>query len=336
MTAMVGYARSTAWLVLAAMLAWRSGATAADAGTEAQKRFEEGKRLYRHDHDVEGARAKFAQAYALAPRPEILWNLAVCELDLGRAEEAVRHLRTYSRDPEAREGLTARLPELVARARASLGALRITAPREAVVRLDGHVIDARDWRDGPLDLAPGDRVLVVELRGERFEDIVTVRRGETAERRFPDAPITTAADAPPDAPSSAAAGLPAAPARTAPAGGAPGAVRAADRTWPLVLAGLGLAGAGAGVAFSLASQRDADDASRARVDAAGLDCRVDGAPPCAALRDALDAGRTHAWLAVGSYAAAALLIGGAGWLALRGGALTAQATPTGLSVRGAF
>ncbi len=319
----MGVGSTSARLALAAALAWAHGAVAADATAEAQRRFDEGKRLYRVAHDIEGARAKFAQAYALQPRPEILWNLAVCELDLGRAEESVRHLRAYVRDPEARESLTARVPELLARARAALGALRIVAPREAVVRVDGHVIDARDWRDEPLDLAPGDRVLVVELHGERHEDIVAVRRGETLERRFEAAP-----PAPPAlAPASSAVPAPLAP----PSAATP--THGADATWPLVLGGLGLAAAGAGIAFSLASQTDADDATRARAGAAGLDCRVDPAAPCSALRDALDAGRVHAWLAVGSYASAALLAGGAGWLAARTGAFTARATPGGVFVR---
>jgi hypothetical protein len=317
---MGGLTRKTGWLALAAALGWSLGVHAADAATEAQKRFEEGKRLYRLARDIEGARAKFAQAYALQARPEILWNLAVCELDLGRAEEAVRHLRAYGRDPEARDALTARIPELFGRARASLGALRIMAPREAVVRVDGQVVDARDWRDEPLDLAPGDRVLVVDLHGERHEDIVTVRRGESIERRFE-------AHALPLLPPLAPAAIPSAPAPLA------GPAAEADLTWPLVLAGLGLAGAGAGVAFSLASRGDAEEASRARAQAAGLDCRVDPSQPCAALRDALDAGRAHAWLALGSYASAALFVGGAAWLAARSGAFTARATPGGLIVR---
>jgi hypothetical protein len=327
---MVGFGRSSVScaLALGAMLAWSSVAGAADANAEAQRRFEEGKRLYRQARDVEGARAKFAQAYALEARPEILWNLAVCEVDLGRAEEAVLHLRAYGRDPEAREALTARIPELLARARSSLGALRIVAPREAVVRVDGHVIDSRDWRDGPLDLAPGDRVVVVELHGERYEDIVAVRRGELLERRF-EASAPRAARPAESTPTLAVAPAPLLPHEPV---SAPRAT-AVDWTWPVVLAGLGLAGAGAGVAFSLASQDDAEDASRARGRAAGLDCRVDPSEPCAQLRDALDAGRAHAWLAVGSYASAALLFGGAGWLAARGGAFTARATPSGLSVR---
>ncbi len=296
---------------------------ASEAASEAKRRFEEGKALYRRAHDIEGARAKFAQAYSLEPRPEVLWNLAICELEAGHAEEAILHFRSYARDPEARASLVELLPELLAKARANLGALRIVAPPEAAVRIDGRAIEPREWQAAPLDLAPGDRVLAVELHGERFEDIVTVQRGGTLERRFP-LPR-------PDAPSTAPAYDPSSPDHAVPASAfpAPGPSTPpeplppetpeaepapASSVLPIILASLGLASLGAGAYFAFESHADADAADSARATVGGLDCRLGHPGGCTRLRDALDSGRRNAWLSVGSYGAAAAFAGAAAWL----------------------
>lgn len=107
--------------LMALAVAFASPAFGTDAMSEAQKRFDEGKALYRKTHDAAGARLKFAQAYALHPRPEVLWNLAICELDVGFAEDAAGHLRAYARDPDAKPALVAKVPDLLQTARESLG-----------------------------------------------------------------------------------------------------------------------------------------------------------------------------------------------------------------------
>lgn len=295
---------------LCAALATARPSEGADAASEAQARFEEGKRLYRQRHDAEGARAKFAQAYALAPRPETLWNLAVCELDLGRNEEAAAHLRRYARDPEAKPANLERLPSLLAAARAKLGAVRLEAPREAILHVDGQLVDPREWRSEALELAPGDHVFVVTIAGERIEDIVAVRVGETVVHRV-SSPVVAAPPPAPPAASDPATALPA----SAPPTPSPAAA-GANLTVPMTLGAFGLLAGGAGVAFAIASQSSSDDADRARAELAGADCATGAAPAaCDRLKSAVNAGTTQAWLSVGSYAVAGALLGTAAWFA---------------------
>lgn len=303
---------------------------AADATSEAQARFEEGKRLYRSKHDAEGARAKFAQAFALAPRPETLWNLAVCELDLGRNEEAAAHLRRYARDPDAKAANVERVPTLLASARKKLGALRVEAPREAVVRVDGQLVNPREWQGEMIDLAPGDHVVVIALAGERVEDIVALRIGETTLHRLPNPARTVTPLAPTEALVS-----PPSPAGK-PESDAPSAQSSAGLAWPLTLGALGVAAFGGGVAFALASRGDAEEADRAREQLAGDDCAGNSSLVCDRLRAAVDAGKTNAWLAVGSYTAAGALVGAAVWLTLRperDDRVEARVGPAGFALR---
>lgn len=306
---------------------------AADAASEAQARFDEGKRLYRVKHDAEGARAKFAQAYALAPRLETLWNLALCELDLGRHEDAAAHLRRYARDPEAKASNLDRVPELLATARATLGALRVEAPAEAVVRVDGHLVDPRDWQGEAIDLAPGDHVVVVALRGERVEEIVAIRVAATTVHRA--TPLARVPESAAGAPSAPPGGLVATDVSPTPDGAR--AREPGGHVWlPLTLGALGLAALGGGVAFALASQSDDTEANRLRRELTGADCTNGDSGLCAPLRSAVDAGTTHAWLAVGSYALAGALIGSAAWLSwssARDERVEARVGPGGLALR---
>ncbi len=326
------FARGPASRLTLVALALTVRVHAADAASEAQARFDEGKRLYRVKHDAEGARAKFAQAYALAPRLETLWNLALCELDLGHNEDAAAHLRRYARDPEAKASNLDRVPALLATARAKLGALRIEAAPEAVVRVDGHLVDPREWQGEAIDLAPGDHVVVVALGGERVEDIVAIRMAATTVHRA--TPLARVAESA-TASATAAPGLSVAT-QASPAPRDAQARAFSDHVLPLTLGALGLAALGGGVAFALASQGDDDEANRARRELAGVDCTNGDVGPCAQLRSAVDAGTTHAWLAVGGYALAGALIGSAAWLSwssARDEHVEARVGPGGLALR---
>ncbi len=319
-------------------------ARASDSAAEARKRFEEGKTLYRQAHDAKGARMKFAQAYALEARPEILWNLAICEIDLGLAEEAVIHLRQYARLPDAKPALTEKIPELVTNARASLGALHVDAPATAAISIDGRTIPRRDWHECGIDLAPGDRVLVVEIQGERFEDIVTIRKGSRTLKHFQERPrvpgVVLAAGELAIASKNAAI-APNAPVSEVPSLLTVDLVRTDDKSSPYTpifytTAALGMASLGAGIAFALASQGDADRAAIARTRLTSIDCRTSADIGCAALTSALSDGATNAWISVGAYAASGLLLGAAGWLFYshpRTTTWSATAGPTGIVLR---
>jgi len=319
-----------------ALIAFTTLCAGADATSEAQKRFDEGKVLYRRAHDVEGARLKFAQAYALQPRPEVLWNLAVCELEAGLAEDASMHLKAYARTPDARPALVAKVPELLASARSRLGALLVEAPARARVQVDGRAIDRLDWQAGAIDLTPGDRVLVIEVGSERVEDIVTITQGATTVRRVDDreAPARDAsAPAPRDVERIASPLAPLAPAAE------PARVAMTTAVVAYTTAVLGLGALGAGVGFALASRADARDADAARSQLGAVDCRTTASSTCVQLTDALDAGNTNAGLSVGFYAASAALLGASTWLfydAYDTRRLRALWTPSGVLLRGDF
>ena len=327
-----GGSRAAGRTVVLAALALGAVAHAGSAASEAQARFDEGRRLYRVEHDAAGALAKFAQAYALAPRHETLWNLALCELDLGRDEEAAAHLRRYARDPDAKAANVARVPALLATARAKLGSLRVEATLECVVRVDGRLVDPREWHDEPVDLAPGDHVVVVSRGGDRFEAIVAIRVGETTVHLG--APAARA-EAPPDPllERSSASSVDVPP--------NPNNREATNRgafqdPWPLALGALGLVAAGGGVVSAMASRSYAADADLARNDLRGADCTKLDAPACDRLRSSIDAGNARAWLAIGGYATAAALVGTAAWLywrPLHDDRIEARFGPSGFALR---
>ncbi len=49
---------------------------------------------YKHQ-DYEGARVAFARAFELSPKTALLFNLALAEVQCGRAVDAVKHFRQY-------------------------------------------------------------------------------------------------------------------------------------------------------------------------------------------------------------------------------------------------
>ena len=322
-----------ALMALAVAFAFASPAFGTDAMSEAQKRFDEGKALYRKTHDAAGARLKFAQAYALHPRPEVLWNLAICELDVGFAEDAAGHLRAYARDPDAKPALVAKVPDLLQTARESLGGLRIEAPPRATVHVDGRQVERLEWQENVLDLTPGDRVLVVSIGSERVEDIVTIVRGTTVVRHIDDVPS-------PAPPSRANVDLHEPPLLAAAAQVDEVAAHEPSPshldTVAYTTAAFGLAALGTGVGFALLSQRDADSASDARARVGADDCRSSGSPACTSLNASLHDGTAHAWIAVGAYATSAALFGVSGWLFFKAHGNTPVAAslgPAGLALR---
>ncbi len=90
------------------------------------------------------ARDRFEHAYALVPSADILWNLALTEKKLGRARDALVHLRAYAADPIAKpERVTAARamePELLAK----VGRIVTIAKVGTVVTLDGAMMAAGD------------------------------------------------------------------------------------------------------------------------------------------------------------------------------------------------
>lgn len=116
-----------------------ASATSPAAVTEAKQLF--GRGLSDVDHgNLIAARDRFERAYTLVPSADILWNLALTEKKLGRAKDALLHLRAYAADAMAK-------PEKVQLARtyeaellSNVGRVVTAAKTGTIVLVDGAIV----------------------------------------------------------------------------------------------------------------------------------------------------------------------------------------------------
>src|SRR5688572_21162599 len=79
-------------LALAAAL--ESGAALADARTEARRHFKAGMQLVERKRFQEGI-AELEKAYEIQPHPNVAYNIAQAQAELGNLDLAIRAYRTY-------------------------------------------------------------------------------------------------------------------------------------------------------------------------------------------------------------------------------------------------
>jgi hypothetical protein len=243
---------------------------------------------------------KYLQALSLYRAHSTLLNLAVVEVELGKYDEALLHLRGFVVHPKASPEKVAlvkkeMLPDLLSRT----GHLEVKAPGGAVVKVDG-----KEWGKAPLetiDVMPGKHVVAA---GERSSE-VSVKGGESR--------VVDLLPPPAPAPTASASSTPG-PFTPPPRDDEkPGAGR-----WigPIVLGVLGVAGVGAGVGFALSSQSKEDEATRFR-DQTPRPCADRASASCAAYdekRSAIATAQTLSWVGYGVGAAG--LVGAGVWAAL--------------------
>jgi hypothetical protein len=152
------------------------------AKAEAESRFAEGLTQYQQK-DYEGARLKFAQAYAVLSSVDILYNLAASEVRSGHALESIVHLRQLMRDPRSTEVDRVKARKLLAEANSLTGHVRVEAPDGAVVTLDQVPSGEAPIRE-PLDVRPGKHVVAARLRDGTRTLEITVPIGEVVTARF--------------------------------------------------------------------------------------------------------------------------------------------------------
>ncbi len=172
-----------------------------DASTaEARKRFQEGVKLF-DEKKYDLARTAFLQAYALKRHPDILLNLAQCELAGGRPLESSLHFRDFLRDPatsthpkrvDAERGL--------GEARLKLGRVqvRVDAP-DAEVLVDGARVGSSPLPEA-VDVAPGNHLVEARLGARTLTRSVNAPAGHIVPLDFsfgvtsvaPPPPATTA------------------------------------------------------------------------------------------------------------------------------------------------
>lgn len=138
--------------------------------------------------DLECASDRFERSRALRPSPVVDYNLASAEMGRGHFIIASELLRTVSRDRGAPTEVQAAAAALLARARARLAHLRVIAPSDARIEIDGRLLPRQALGVfAPVD--PGTRDIRASLHGRALgEESVTLREGGQATVRFQDPP----------------------------------------------------------------------------------------------------------------------------------------------------
>lgn len=196
----------------------------AELQKEADRLFKNGVALFKEQKFGE-ALAEFERAYAVAPHPLVLYNIAVCHRELSHYTEAVRYYRLFLADksgkvPAARvTDAQTELDALLAQ-HASVTVTITPAASGAQLTLDGTPLDKPVM---PLLLSPGEHQLIARAPGWRdYERTVRVATGDTLAIELPLGKL-------PEVPSGGVATL------------EPGAplVRPSPRPWLAVNAGFG-------------------------------------------------------------------------------------------------
>ena len=143
---------------------------------EAKADFDAGAQLFRQGQ-VREAREAFLAAYARSNEPRVLFNVAVCDKQLGHHAQAIatfkKSLAAADR-PLPREYIE-RTAEALATLRRYVATVTVDASVEgAVVRVDGEVV-----RDNPIDVDAGSHVVTASKDGfETATTTLTVKAGD--------------------------------------------------------------------------------------------------------------------------------------------------------------
>jgi hypothetical protein len=218
------------WLALGTSILGTRPARGADTDAEKEARllFQQG--LQRFDlHDYDGARVAFQQAYRLAPRWNLLRNIAACEWKLGQPLEALHHLQMALRDPRSRSQRSD-AQQAFELAYAATGHVAVAADDGASILVDGTPADGTAPLKDPVDVLAGHHELVARLGDQTQHAQVDAKAGivVSVDLHFP---VSTPPSLPPAA--SASSASPASPASPASAPSPPAIVPALpepDRT----------------------------------------------------------------------------------------------------------
>lgn len=288
---------------------WPTLALAADEPT-ASALIRQGADHFKHE-DYEGARAAFARAYEMEPKPATLFNLALSELNAAHPVEAAAHLReylTYSAEPAAK--LESVRTKWLPRAEARTARVNVFASTGAQLSVDGLVQQGAKAITGPngtpltsIVVAAGEHEVTARQGTLSETQHATARGGELVELHF-----QRVADAALQAP--AIAWMPGRETRERTESGGPRA------KWITVVA-LGSAAvvaAGLGVGFGIAAANKANDAQNVQSQMApGSAWNVNqclgpsASALCTQLKGDVDTNRAYWTVSIASYVGAGVL-----------------------------
>ena len=146
------------------------------AERQAATRLKEGLALAKIGH-WDDARLQFQQAYSVLPSIDLLWNLALAELNSERPFEAVCHFRAYQADARADARKKEMSARLIERAATRIGHFRFEMPSGASILVDETVPPKASWDGDILDVPPGEHLVRAEHEGRRDERRVTASPG---------------------------------------------------------------------------------------------------------------------------------------------------------------
>lgn len=186
----------SAALTLALFAAAAGAQPVADAQREGRARFVRGVELFERGNSA-AALAEFLAAYALAPRPSVLFNLAATYEALHRYPEATEAYERFLASEGAERRDRAHAERSLARIRPLLATIRVSvSPPGASLRVD----DAAR-APGALAVSPGEHVLVARWPdGRETVARVVIASAQTRDLALEAPPAPQAAPAPPPAP----------------------------------------------------------------------------------------------------------------------------------------
>jgi hypothetical protein len=244
---------------------------------EAEARFEEGLNLYEKGN-INEARLKLVQAYAVLGRPNILWNLSVAEFYSSRTLDSIRHMRRFLKSPDAnpRDVQVAREKFIPALEKIT-GRISVVAPNGYSITVDGEPAGVSPLAES-VDVLPGRHAVVAVGPTGSTTAQVDVLAGQAVTSTLNTGATPTAASSESKA-------------TTAREPGAEAPSPFARNVTMIGLGGAAVASAVVGVVFAVKAGSDDDDAAsiRSRISGGTGACLGPGASPdCARLQSASD------------------------------------------------
>lgn len=257
------------------------------------------------------ALAKWRDAYAAYPTPNILFSIAREEQLLGQNVAAIRDYRTVLKDPLLNLNFQDVARTHISELERVTARIKISAPEGTTVTVDGTQLDAR----APVDVNVGSHT----VSGSREGQTCVPQRVDATTGNTLSVTLTFKTD-----------GQVVEPPKTE-----QHAVVFPPPTGAIILGGVGIVGLGLGVGFGLASQSKKSDYEN-------QNCAVVGSASCSDLHDSVGSAATISW--VGYIAGGALLAGGVVWwlVAPRKETTSVSISPItghgvgGLQLRGSF
>lgn len=142
--------------------------------SQAEAVFADGLKEHDAQHE-DAALAKFQQAYAIYPSPNVLFNIGREQQLLGRWLEAIRSYRTALGNQLLNPNNAGLAKTYIRELQTKLGRIEITAPPDAKVLVDGKA----QTGPSPYDVEPGDHdVVVLSKSGKKSEKACHLEAGD--------------------------------------------------------------------------------------------------------------------------------------------------------------